>query len=447
MSTSYQPTLNDRAADRLHQALIDSGYVNQRGNLIGDPGHMVAALRYGLHYTDSTAPWETPFALFIREEWLNLDNDDVGDVQMRIIDGTTMQVRVKQPCKQATTIKDHSIGSCANCWTMREIAPSQYWITITSWIQIRSGTPSGDAPSHRIEIRRRLNESAPQPRTDWTKEWAVPKYHQVPGYDYNKPETSWVSVTADIQISDGHTFPRGILVRRATGGEETPWTTPRFLPETHWRWMDLVEDGSVQYRCWQPSEETKGWRIEARQRVGRVPVFSVEPIWGKTIDSYRNVIDGYVIELLREDPNYYSNFRSVLGVTVTDPKGKTRKIFATNRYILIAPNLCVYPYNQGSFWCKQGTFEPQAPTITWSMPMERELRAHEWTYLGGQARARISGRHNSVEVEILQNNRWTRDGDKPLNTDIAHEFVNGIRVIFRPDWVAEVQIATPVNAD
>lgn len=447
MSTSYQPTLNDQSVDRLYQALIDGGYVNQRGDLIGDPNQMVAALRFGLHYADSTAPWETPFALFIREEWLNLDNDDTGDVQMRIIDGTTMQVRVKQPCKQAAAIEDHSIDSCANCWTMREIAPSQHWITITSWIQIRPGTPSGDAPSHRIEIRRRLNELAPQPRADWTKEWVVPKCHQVPGYDYNKPETSWVSVTADIQISDGHTFPRGILVRRATGDEETPWTTPRFLPETHWRWADLVEDGSVQYRCWKTTKEgLSDYRIEARQRVGRVPVFSVEPMWGKYESSHyaeRDVINGYTIRLLRDN----SQWRSVQGIEVTDPAGTAKLLYVHDRFVTIGPRLCVKASTQGGFSWRRGTFESQASTITWSMPVERELRAHEWTYLGGQARARISGRHNSVEVEILQNNRWTRDGDKPLDTDIAHEFVNGIRVIFRPDWVAEVQIATPVNAD
>ncbi len=449
--------------ESIKPALIGAGYIDEETDrFVGDPRKLVAGLIVGLRELEFVNPWGETFALMVRTDWCSLDGTDPGDVQVRVTENG-MQLRERTPSTLACTTLGHFAETCDDCWTVCSLEPSDRWHSVTSRVQVRIGDSSDNASSvRRIEVRRRMCAGVDQSEAVWSEPWPLQKYTTTELYKTHRDDrdidTTWVDATpmGDVQVSEGHTFPRGILVRRATGREDAPWTTPTFLPETHWRWSDLLPDGSLQFRCWRTSEEERGWgnyRIEIRQHVGRNPVLAVEPVWGERKSGYGegrpHSTNGYTVELLREPYRYRSNIRSVMGVQVVDPYGVTRDILVTDRYVRAAPDLLVNASSQGSFTWRNGTPEPETETIVWSMPGQRTLRTREWTMLDNNVRARVTrGLPRGIRVEILQDepvrrhwwlrrSPWVSDGIKPFGT--AHDITSTLRVTFRPDQVAEIQ--------
>jgi hypothetical protein len=371
-----------------------------------------------------------------------------------------VQLRERTPSTPACLDADHFAQTCENCWTVQALTSASQWHPVSERVQVRIDSNDSDTTC-RVEIRRRMNANNTQPEVIWSEPWTVPRYSTTELYkahrDNRDIDTTWVDITPDVQISEGHTFPHGILVRRATGCEDLPWTTPTFLPETHWRWSNLLPDGSLQFRCWRTREEENGWgnyRIEVRQRVGRKPVLAVEPVWsGSKSGNHAARSNGYTLELLRE-PRGYSYHRSVTGVRVIDSNGRPCNILTTNRWVLAAPDLLVNASSQGSFCWKNATSEVK--TTLWSMPEERLLRRREWTLLSDTVRAKLARGRRGVRVETLRSSpvrrhRWSRQswwlpcGTKSFGT--MHHLTDTIRVTFRPDQMAEIQCVAPVILD
>ena len=455
-----RPGDNKRISERVRPVLNRAGYTDEQGRLtpLGVDDALVACLMAGLRMSESADPWGEPFALIIGAGWCGIDGADPGDVQVRFTQNG-MQLRERVPILVACAHIDHLADGCENCWNTSMLRQSDQWHPVTARIKVRAPEMDMAADTCRLEVQRREPEGEGQAEALWSEPWGLPHWgdkdspliHEEKVAGSSWESTSWVDVTSDVQISDGHTFPRGILVRRATGDEDAPWTSPSFLPETHWEWADLVPDGSLQFRCWKaPGSErfSVPYRIEARQRVGRKPFFVVEPVWGKTSSSWgdrRYSTNGYTLELLREN----TQWRSVRGVRVTFPGSRrTFDVLVTNRWIQVMPDLLVEASSQGSFCWKNGTYEPQVALLTRTIPETIVLRHREWTMLGEMVRAKISSNHAGVVVEILgdelvrrhwwsRRSLWLPGGVKPFGT--AHDLGGAVRVTFRPDHVAEVQ--------
>jgi hypothetical protein len=455
-------TTTPQAYEVIKLMLVDAGLIDADSDKFdGDVGELTASLRLALYDLRTTDPWGEPFALMIGTDWRSLDGTDPGDVQMRVT-ANAIQLRKRTSCKTAWNSASHLAETCVNCWDVQELQPSDHWNTATSRIQIRTGSSSVDVLStRRIEVQRRFKWGAEQPETAWSDPWKLPSWsdegstaiHKEYDSGYSSSGTTWVDVAFDVQISDGHTFPRGILVRRATGCDTAPWTTPEFRPETHWRWKNLIPDGSLQYRCWRKPEDEKnygGYGVELRQRAGRQPTFSVEPEWGEYSNGYEGKtyeVDGYSLKLLREPYGYRSNFRSVKGVHVTGPDVIDHEILVVDRYVRVGPALIIKASTQGGFSWRRGTFEPRARAARWSQPDRYVLSEHEWTLLSNTVRARIvHGREIGVSIEVMNEDgeEWCPDGVKSFGT--THYF-DKTRVTFYIDQVAEVQYVVQTTSD
>lgn len=468
MSTTYpteqrpdQPLVLEAIQPVLRSAgLID----NETGEFTGDTRALAAALTVGMRQLESTNVWSEPFALVIRTDWCSIDGTEPGDLQMRVTPNG-VQLRERTPITPACLEGDHFVQTCENCWTVRVLNPASQWHPVTERVQVRIDS-NDSTTTCRTEIRRRMNVNEVQPEAIWSEPWAAPKYSTTEFYkahhDNRNIDTTWVNVAPDVQVSDGHTFPRGVLVRQATGREDAPWTTPRFLPETHWRWVNLIPDGSMQLRCWRTHVEESGsgnYRIEVRQQAGRKPVLVAEPTWGKSKSGHfmehTEHSNGYSLTLFR-DRNRWYGYRGVEGLKVVTPQGKTIEILDTGRDIQVTPDLLVHPSYQGYFSWRHAISEPEAESTMWTMPEERLLRYREWTMLSDTVRAKLAQDHRGVRVEIIldtpvRRHWWSRPSlwgpcdTKSFGT--MHHLGDTTRVTFRHDQVAEIQHIVPATLD
>jgi len=465
---SYPYTTSQRASEPtspspISEVLREAGLVDPRtGTLTRSTDEIASALAMGLRQMESTDPWAAPFALMIRADWCSIDGTEPGNLQMRVTPNG-VQIRERTPSTLACTDVNHFSQTCNDCWTTRVLNPAPQWYPASERVQVRLEAITTNATTCRVEIRRRTHPNHIQPEAIWTDPWAAPRDYTTEFYKAHRDDrtidTTWVDVAPDVQVSDGHTFPRGVLVRQATGHEEAPWTTPRFIPETHWRWVDLIPDGSMQLRCWRPREEERnfaGYRIEVRQHVGRKPAFVAEPTWGKSKSCHfaeRPVqSNGYTLTLFKDRHRSYG-YRGVEGLRVVTPQGKTIEILDTGRDIQATPDLLVHPSYQGDFSWRHAIIEPEAAPTQWTMPEERLLRAKEWTLLSDSVRAKMARRGRGVRVEVLvggatrrhwwsRPSLWMPEGVKSFDT--THHLSDTIRVTFRPDQMAEIQHIVPM---
>lgn len=424
-----------------------------------------AALTLGLRQIESTNPWGEAFALVIRADWCSIDGNEPGDLQMRVTP-YGVQIRERTPSTLACVELNHFSQTCENCWTTRVLNPETQWYSASQHVQVRIDPIDEGATTCRAEIRRRIDQRHTQPEAVWSEPWAAPSYSSTEFYkehrDDRNIDATWVSVADDVQISEGHTFPRGVLVRQATGREDAPWTTPRFLAATHWRWVDLIPDGSMQLRCWRPREEERTYsssRIEVRQRVGRKPVLVAEPTWGESMSCHfverTEYSNGYAMTLFLDRRRGYG-YRGVEGLRVVTPRGETIEILDTSRDIQVTPDLLVHPSYQQYFTWRHAVSEPKAAPTRWTMPEERLLRSKEWTLLDGSVRAKLARGGRGVQVETLlgvpmRRHWWSRPslwlprGTKSFGT--MHHLGDALRVTFRPDQVAEIQSVVPTPVE
>jgi|GEM_PF-3193435 len=464
MSITYptgQRPRTDRALETIEPILREAGLIDpQNGTVSVDVREIAAALNMGLRQLSSTDPWCEPFALVIRGDWCSIDGTEPGYLQMRVTPNG-VQLRERTPSTIACMSEDHFVQDCENCWTVQVLHPASQWHPISERVQIRIDSTNG--VTCRIEIRRRVNTNTVLPETVWSEPWQVPDYTSTDFYKTHRDDrdidTTWVDVASDVQISTGHTFPRGILVRQATGRENSPWTTPAFLPATHWGWADLLPDGSIQFRCWNTREEERAfgrYRVEVRQQIERKPSFAVEPTWSQSKGSYgerATTTNGYTLAFTYQTHSY-SYRRSITGLRVTDPFGRSHDILVTDRWVRAAPDLLINASFQGSFSWKNATSENE--TIRWSSPEERLLRTSEWTMLNDTVRARVTRGHRGVMVETLRSapvrphwwsrqSWWQSSGNLSFGT--THHLGDTLRVAFRPDQVAEIQVVTSTISD
>jgi len=342
VSTTYPTGRRTRklsVLEALGPVLREAGLVEPENyEFTGNARMVAAALALGLRQIESTDPWGDPFALVIRADWCSIDGTEPGDLQMRV-SPYGVQIRERTPSTLACVELNHFSQTCENCWTTRMMNPETQWYSASERVQVRIDPIDEDATTCRAEIRRRIDQHHVQPEAVWSEPWAAPNYSSTEFHKEHRSnrniDTTWVSVANDVQISEGHTFPRGVLVRQATGRDDTPWTTPRFLAETHWRWVDLIPDGSMQLRCWRPREEERNYgnsRIEVRQRVGRKPVLVAEPTWGKSKSGHfverTEYSNGYALTLFL-DRNRYGGYRGVEGLRVVTPKGRLSRSSTT----------------------------------------------------------------------------------------------------------------------
>jgi hypothetical protein len=469
VSTTYPTGRRTRklsVLEALGPVLREAGLVEPENyEFTGNARMVAAALALGLRQIESTDPWGDPFALVIRADWCSIDGTEPGDLQMRV-SPYGVQIRERTPSTLACVELNHFSQTCENCWTTRMMNPETQWYSASERVQVRIDPIDEDATTCRAEIQRRIDQHHVQPEAVWSEPWAAPNYSSTEFHKEHRSnrniDTTWVSVANDVQISEGHTFPRGVLVRQATGRDDTPWTTPRFLAETHWRWVDLIPDGSMQLRCWRPREEERNYgnsRIEVRQRVGRKPVLVAEPTWGKSKSGHfverTEYSNGYALTLFL-DRNRYGGYRGVEGLRVVTPQGETIEILDYDRDIQATPDLLVHPSYQGYFWWKHAISEPETAPTLWTMPEERLLRSKEWTLLDTTVRAKLARSGRGVQVETLlgapvRRHWWSRPslwlprGTKSFGT--MHHLGDTLRVTFRPDQMAEIQRVVPAPVE
>ena len=461
MSNTYPTRRRDRAPSILETTgpvLRAAGLVDEETDeFMGDARAVAAALAWGLRQLESTDPWGEAFALVLRADWCSIDGTEPGDLQMRMTP-YGVQLRERTPSTPRCVDESHFSQTCNDCWTVRVLNPEDQWYPASERVQVRLGAIGDNGATCRIEIRRRTQPGHAQPETIWSEPWEVPAYYTTEFYKAHRNshnvDPTWVDVAADVQISEGHTAPRGILVRRATGCEEEPWTTPTFLHQTHWRWVNLIPDGSMQFRCWRPREEehsSNGSRIQVRQRIGRKPTFVAEPTWGKLKSGHTvgrtEYSNGYELTLFREE-GYGWGYRGVKGLKVVTPEREIIEILDTGRNIQATPDLLVHPSYQGSFYWQHAISEPQAAPTQWTMPEERTLRYREWTMLSDTVRAKLTRGQRGIRVETMLGapirrhwwsrlSLWVPEGVKSFGA--MHHLGDTLRVTFRPDQVAEIQ--------
>lgn len=467
MSYTYptgRRTRKPTVLEALGSALREAGLMSTEDDeFTGNAQLAAAALTLGLRQIESTNPWGETFALVIRTDWCSIDGTEPGDLQMRV-SPYGVQIRERTPSTLACVELNHFSQTCENCWTTRVLNSETQWYSASERVQVRIDPIDEGATTCRAEIRRRIDQHHTQPEAAWSEPWNVPKAHTT---EFNKKykddrnvDTTWVDVAPDVQVSKSL---RGVLVRQATGRKDAPWTTPRFIAETHWRWVDLIPDGSMQLRCWRPREEEHNYgssRIEVRQRVGRKPVLVAEPTWGESKSGsfverteYSN---GYALTLFLERNHRGYGYRGVEGLRVVTPEGKTIEILTTDRDIWATPDLLVRPSYQQYFSWRHAISEPEATPTLWTMPEERLLRSNEWTLLDTTVRAKLARRGRGVQVETLlgvpvRRHWWSRPslwlpcGTKSFGT--MHHLGDALRVTFRPDQVAEIQSVVPAPVE
>lgn len=443
-----RPKQDCHILESLRPAFIAAGLINpETGELLVDAHILAAGLTIGLREVASTDPWGEPFALMIGSRWRGVDGAEPSDVQVRVTKNG-VQLRKRTPARSTCMASGHHIDRCDNCWSTSVLHPTELWHPVTPRLKIRlvdSTATKSEVDGRRVEIQRRVGGGQLQPEAIWSEPWRVPHWYQEGSplvhreEDYHYGLMSWVDVTEDIQVL----FKRSnLLVRRATGIESAPWTSPMFVEQSY-RWSDLVPDGSLQSRwlesaTWDGLEPTS--RLEIRQRIGRTPTFAVEPVWDELSGSgYKSATtNGYTLQTLRSTDSWYS----VVGMRVTYPSGECRDILVTNLNIRVAPDLLArVSFQDGTLHWKHGAYEPTTGVSMWTPPVCYTLHDNGWTQFSEAARGRIVP--GGVWVQIQRNGEWISDGIKPFGT--AHELTDAVRVTFRLDQVAEVQCVIPTD--